>query len=60
MCQHPESLKYLTVVFITFIVTTSSTVTDLGGADLGSISKYSREALEDRCGEEFSVNSCSV
>ena len=28
------------------------------GADLGGSSKYSREALEDRCGEGFSVNSC--
>ena len=28
------------------------------GADLGDSSKYSREALEDRCGEGFSVNSC--
>ena len=27
------------------------------GADLGGSSKYSREALEDRCGEGFSVNS---
>ena len=27
-------------------------------ADLGGSSKYSREALEDRCGEGFSVNSC--
>ena len=24
----------------------------------GGSSKYSREALEDRCGEGFSVNSC--
>ena len=29
-----------------------------GGADLGGSSKYSREALEDRCGEGFRVNSC--
>ena len=28
-----------------------------GGADLGGSSKYSREALEDRCGEGFRVNS---
>ena len=28
------------------------------GADLGGSSKYSREALEDRCGEGFRVNSC--
>ena len=28
------------------------------GADLGDSSKYSREALEDRCGEGFRVNSC--
>ena len=28
-----------------------------GGADLGGRSKYSREALEDRCGEGFRVNS---
>jgi hypothetical protein len=27
------------------------------GADLGGSSKYSREALEDRCGEGFRVNS---
>ena len=27
------------------------------GADLGGSSKYSREALEDRCGERFRVNS---
>ena len=27
------------------------------GADLGGSSKYSREALEDRCGEGFHVNS---
>ena len=27
-------------------------------ADLGDSSKYSREALEDRCGERFRVNSC--
>ena len=26
-------------------------------ADLGGSSKYSREALEDRCGEGFRVNS---
>ena len=26
------------------------------GADLGDSSKYSREALEDRCGEGFRVN----
>jgi molybdopterin biosynthesis enzyme MoaB len=26
------------------------------GADLGGSSKYSREALEDRCGEGFRVN----
>ena len=29
-----------------------------GCADLGGSSKYSREALEDRCGEGFRVNSC--
>ena len=28
-----------------------------GCADLGGSSKYSREALEDRCGEGFRVNS---
>ena len=28
------------------------------GADLGGSSKYSREALEDRSGEGFRVNSC--
>ena len=28
------------------------------GADLGGSSKYSREALEDRCGEGFRGNSC--
>ena len=28
------------------------------GADLGDSSKYSREALEDRSGEGFRVNSC--
>ena len=28
-----------------------------GCADLGGRSKYSREALEDRCGEGFRVNS---
>ena len=27
------------------------------GADLGGSSKYSREALEDRCGQGFRVNS---
>ena len=27
------------------------------GADLGGSRKYSREALEDQCGEEFRVNS---
>ena len=27
------------------------------GADLGGSSKYSREALEDQCGEGFRVNS---
>ena len=27
-------------------------------ADLGGSSKYSREALEDRSGEGFRVNSC--
>ena len=27
------------------------------GADPGGSSKYSREALEDRCGEGFRVNS---
>ena len=30
----------------------------VSSADLGGSSKYSREALEDRCGEGFSVNSC--
>ena len=29
----------------------------LRSADLGGSSKYSREALEDRCGEGFRVNS---
>ena len=29
-----------------------------GCADLGGSSKYSRGALEDRCGEGFRVNSC--
>ena len=29
----------------------------VGGADLGGSSKYSREALEDRSGEGFRVNS---
>ena len=29
-----------------------------GGADLGGSSKYSRKALEDKCGEGTHVNSC--
>ena len=28
------------------------------GADVGGSRKYSREALEDQCGEGFHVNSC--